>query len=94
MDNIWYRNPSKSEIIGRGGDENNERPRRTERSRTLKKIYNYLLFVIYILIVRGTLNQAQLSMVKMHSKLYLVFIENTSNYCFACTLSDPHQHSL
>ena len=32
MDKIWYRNPSKSEVIGHcGGDEKNE------KSRTLKK---------------------------------------------------------
>ena len=31
-------NPSKSEVIGRyGGDEKNESPRRTDKSRTLKK---------------------------------------------------------
>ena len=36
MDKIWYRNPSKSEVIGRcDGDENREWPRRTEKSRTL-----------------------------------------------------------
>jgi len=33
MDNIWYRNPSKSEVIVRCG----EWPRRTDKSRTLKK---------------------------------------------------------
>ena len=38
MDKIWYRNPSKSEVIGRcGGDEKNEWSRRTDKSRTLKK---------------------------------------------------------
>ena len=38
MDNIWYKNPSKSEVIGRcGGDEINEWPRRTDKGRTLKK---------------------------------------------------------
>ena len=38
MDNIWYRNPSKSEVIGRcDGDEKTEWPRRTDKSRTLKK---------------------------------------------------------
>ena len=32
MDKIWYRNPSKSEVIGRcGGDETTELPRRTEK---------------------------------------------------------------
>ena len=37
MDKIWYRNPSKSEVIGRiCGDEKNEWPRRTDKSRTLK----------------------------------------------------------
>jgi len=38
MDKIWYRNPSKSEVIGRCcGDEKTEWPRRTDKSRTLKK---------------------------------------------------------
>ena len=38
LDKIWYRNPSKSEAIGRCGvDEKNEWPRRTDKSRTLKK---------------------------------------------------------
>ena len=39
---LWIKsgieNPSKSEVIGRcGGDEKNEWPRRTDKSRTLKK---------------------------------------------------------
>ena len=38
MDTIWYRNPSKSEVIGPcGRDEKTEWPRRTDKSRTLKK---------------------------------------------------------
>ena len=37
MDKIWYRNPSKSEVIRRcGGDEKPEWPRRIDKSRTLK----------------------------------------------------------
>jgi len=41
MDKIWYRNPSKSDVIGRcGGDEKNEWPRRTDKSQTLKKAQN------------------------------------------------------
>jgi len=37
MDKIWYRNPSKSEVIGRcSGDEKTEWPRRTDKCRTLK----------------------------------------------------------
>jgi len=40
MDNIWYRNPSKSEVIGRCvGDETTEWSRRTDKSRTLKNEY-------------------------------------------------------
>jgi len=36
MDKILYRNPSKSEVIGRcGGDEKNKWPCRTDKSRTL-----------------------------------------------------------
>ena len=45
MDKIWYRNPSKSEVIGLcGGDEKNEWPRRTDKYRTLikKKINLYV----------------------------------------------------
>jgi len=38
MDKIWYRNLSKSEVIGRcGGDEKNEWLRRTDKCRKLKK---------------------------------------------------------
>ena len=38
MDKIWYRNPSKSEVIGRcGGDEKTEWPRRIDKSQMLKK---------------------------------------------------------
>ena len=38
MYKIWYRNPSKSEVIGRcGGVEKTEWPRRTDKSRMLKK---------------------------------------------------------
>ena len=37
MDKIWDRNPLKSEVIAYcGGDEKNEWPRRTDKSRTLK----------------------------------------------------------
>jgi len=36
MDNIWYRNPSKSKVIGRCDvDEKPEWPHRTGKSRTL-----------------------------------------------------------
>jgi len=39
MDKIWYRNPSKSEVIGRcGGDEKTEWPRRIDKSQMLKKM--------------------------------------------------------
>ena len=38
MDKIWYRNPSKSEVIGRcGGDEKTEWPRRTDKKLNVKK---------------------------------------------------------
>ena len=38
MDKIWYRNPSKSEVIGRcGEDDKTEWPRRTDKNRTKKK---------------------------------------------------------
>ena len=39
MDKIWDRNPSKSEVVAVvAGDEKTEWPRRTDKSRTLKKI--------------------------------------------------------
>jgi len=42
MDKIWYRNPVKSEVIGRcGGDEKTEWLRRTDKSRTQKNLENY-----------------------------------------------------
>ena len=38
MDKILYRNPSKSEVIGRcGGDGKNEWPRRTDKTSNAKK---------------------------------------------------------
>ena len=49
MDKIWYRNPSKSEVIGRcGGNEKTEWPRRTDKSRTLKKKMNTLFIYIFL----------------------------------------------
>ena len=48
MDTIWYRNPSKSEVIGRcGGDEKPELPRRTDKSRKLKNNKKYF-FLQYL----------------------------------------------
>ena len=47
MDKIWYRNPSKSEVIGRcGGDEKNEWPRRTDKKSNAKKTkkHQYVVF--------------------------------------------------
>ena len=42
MDKIWYRNPSKSEVIGRcGEDEKTEWPHKTDKSRTPKKALSY-----------------------------------------------------
>ena len=44
MDKIWYRNPSKSQIIGRcGGDEKN---RMTTQNRQKSKRYFFYLFFI------------------------------------------------
>ena len=38
MDKIWYRNPSKSEVIGRcGGDEKTNDRAEPTKSRTLNK---------------------------------------------------------
>ena len=49
MDNIWYENPSKSEVIGpSGGDEKIEWPRRTDKKTNAKKIRLY--FYLYMCI--------------------------------------------
>jgi len=45
MDKIWYRNPSKSEVVDRcGGDVKTEWPRRTHKGRTLKNKQTSLLY--------------------------------------------------
>ena len=52
MDKIWYRNPSKSEVIDRcGGDEKTEWPRRTDKNQTLKKNNLLLLATLLITII-------------------------------------------
>ena len=62
MNKVWYRNPSKSEVIGHcGGDEKTEWSRRTDKSRTLNYLFFklapaftficYLLFVIVLFII-------------------------------------------
>ena len=52
MDTIWYRNPLKSEVIGPcGGDEKTECPRRTDKSRTLKKTLKITIPQMDILMV-------------------------------------------
>ena len=49
MDKIWYRNPSKSEVIGRcGEDEKTEWPCRTDKSQTLKKTKNKKLKTVKV----------------------------------------------
>ena len=41
MDKIWYRNPSRSEVIGcNGGDENTDWPRKTDKKSKAKKEKN------------------------------------------------------
>ena len=67
MDKIWYRNPSKSEVIGRcGGDEKNEWPRRADKSRMLKNrlilvlITNLLLRPLFIGPKSGLTSQTSL----------------------------------
>ena len=49
MDKIWDRNPSKSEVIGRcGGDENIEWPRGTDKSRTLKNHKKHIIAILQL----------------------------------------------
>ena len=58
MDNIWYENPSKSEVIGPcGGDEKTEWPRRTEKSRT-KKICDQMSLTFVVI---STINVYQIT---------------------------------
>ena len=47
MDKIWYRNPSKSEVIGCcGGAEKTEWPRRTDKSK-VKKTNKWMKYFKY-----------------------------------------------
>ena len=49
MDKIWDRNPSKSEVIGRcGGDENIEWPRGTDKSQTLKNHKKHIIAILQL----------------------------------------------
>ena len=60
MDKIWYRNPSKSEVIGRcGGDEKTEWPRRTNKSQTLKNKIDFYT-ALWLKSTKQTQLQAQL----------------------------------
>mgnify|MGYP007133232601 CR=1 FL=1 len=48
MDKIWYRNPSKSEVIGRcGGMKKNEWPRRTDKSQRPKNYFFLFEMIFY-----------------------------------------------
>jgi len=50
MDKIWYRNPSKSEVIGRCvGDEKTEWPHRTDNSRTQKNLKKWAYIMCLII---------------------------------------------
>ena len=52
MDEIWYRNPSKSKVMGLyGGDEKTKSPRRIDKCRTLKK-NDFFLSLIYGIVKR------------------------------------------
>ena len=49
MDKIWYRNPSKSEVIGRcGGDEKTNDHAEPTKSRMLKKIKKINLWCLVL----------------------------------------------
>ena len=85
MDKIWYRNPSKSEVIGRcGGDEQNERPRRTDKSRTLTvfgiAIYNCVLqtfkiiSIVVVVVIKNNNNNIDESKRFTKLKLFLTFV--------------------
>ena len=63
MDKIWYRNPSKSEVICRcGGDEKTECPRRTDKSWMLKKQKN-----------KKNYNTFQIDYISIHTQLILSY---------------------
>ena len=50
MDKIWYRNPSKLEVIGRfGGDEKNRMTMQNRQSRTLKKKFKKKKSISFVL---------------------------------------------
>ena len=77
MDKIWYRNPSKSEVIG--GDEKTEWPRRTDKSRTLF----FFLNNIHVSYYRKTVIQnLHVYLNASHYDLNYVLCELHMNLCF------------
>ena len=92
MDKIWYRNPSKSEVIGRcGGDEKNEWPRITDKKHA--KIFDTVVRVWCIIYehwpeIRNKLhgpNALQIwcyMCIKWTGALYYVVITGQSNHLF------------
>jgi len=61
MDNIWDGNPSKSEVVGRcGGDENPEWSCRTDKSRTEEPPNKPLCDVMYTITLNGCLHYTML----------------------------------
>ena len=56
MDKIWYRNPSKSEVIGRcGGDE--KKRMITQNRQKLKKIFLFFYYHDYTDILYANINK-------------------------------------
>ena len=81
MDKIWYRNPSKSEVIGRcGGDEKPEGPRRTDRSRTLKRLDKYQYLGLMRSGTSHTCVRVSIQMVPVHGN-HFVRLSNSSVTC-------------
>ena len=74
MDQIWDRNPSKSEVIGRcGGDEKTEWPRKKRQMSNAKKTKNFSLICLKGEVTRNIINPSE----SPHQLLF-----HTTQYCF------------
>ena len=82
MDKIWYRNPSKSEVIDScGGDEKKELPRRTDKKSIAYQNVNSLLNL-------PNLSLSSYCEPSLHSAAFPQFCRHcVSNICYVSMMS-------
>ena len=81
MDKIWYRNPSKSEVIGRcGGDEKTRMTTQNRQKSNAKKQNKKIIFIIVIIVssICIHLNRFNLFYLSSPVNVYSSFISVTN----------------